>query len=43
MHRDDDAAAWSALQPWLAGTALAVPSLGLQLPWDEVYGGLGLG
>jgi Uma2 family endonuclease len=43
MHRDDDAAAWSALQPWLAGTTLAVPSLGLQLPWDEVYGGLGLG
>jgi Uma2 family endonuclease len=43
MQRDDDAAEWSALQPWPAGTPLAVPSLALDLPWDEVYGGVGLG
>jgi Uma2 family endonuclease len=43
MHRDDEAAAWSALAPWPAGTTLAVPSLGLELPWAEVYGGVGLG
>jgi Uma2 family endonuclease len=43
MQREDDAAGWSALQHWPAGTALAVPSLGLEVPWDEVYGDVGLG
>jgi Uma2 family endonuclease len=41
-QRDGDADAWSALLPWPADTALAVPSLALDVPWAEVYGGVGL-
>ena len=40
--RDDDGA-WSPLGAWERGTGLAMPSLGLALTWDEVYGGVGLG
>ena len=40
--RDDDGA-WSPLDAWARGTGLAIPSLGLALTWDEVYGGVGLG
>ena len=40
--RDDDGA-WSPLEAWDRGTGLAVPSLGLALTWDKVYGGVGLG
>jgi Uma2 family endonuclease len=33
---------WGELQPWPRGTPLALPSLGLELAWDEVYAGVGL-
>ena len=39
--RDDDGE-WSPLDAWARGTGLAMPSLGLALTWDEVYGGVGL-
>ena len=35
--------AWGALEVWPRGTPLALADLGLQLPWDEVYDGVGLG
>lgn len=41
-HRGADGQ-WSDLLPWPRGTALALPSLGLQVAWDDVYGGVGLG
>lgn len=40
-HRGADGQ-WSELLPWPRGSVLALPSLGLQVEWDEVYGGVGL-
>jgi len=40
-HRGADGQ-WGELLPWPRGTALALPSLGLEVGWDEVYGGVGL-
>ncbi len=34
--------AWSELLPWPHGSALPLESLGLEIPWDEVYDGVGL-
>lgn len=39
----EDHGAWTPLDGWVRGTDLALPSLGLALTWDEVYGGVGLG
>jgi Uma2 family endonuclease len=33
---------WSELQPWPRDTTLALPGLGVEVGWDEVYGGVGL-
>lgn len=33
---------WTALTAWPRGSTLALPGLGLELPWDEVYEGVGL-
>ncbi len=41
-HRGADGQ-WGDLLPWPRGTTLALPSLGLQVGWDDVYGGVGLG
>ena len=38
-----DDGAWSPLEAWDRGTGLEVPSLGLALTWDKVFGGVGLG
>lgn len=35
-------AGWSPLQSWAPGTSLALPGLGVELGWDEVYAGVGL-
>lgn len=35
-------AEWTPLEPWPAGTQLALDGLGLSLGWDEVYAGVGL-
>ncbi len=34
--------AWTDLTPWQRDTLLALGGLALQLPWAEVYGGVGL-
>ena len=34
--------AWTRLRAWPRGSTLALPGLGLELSWDEVYGGVGL-
>ena len=41
-HRDTADGPWSALQPWPRGTVLALPSLAIELPWGEIYDGVGL-
>jgi Uma2 family endonuclease len=41
--RSDDGGTWSDLQPWVRGTALGLPGLGVELGWAEVYAGVGLG
>ena len=41
-HRVPADAAWSELTPWPRGTTLPLDSLGLSLPWGEVYDGVGL-
>ncbi len=33
---------WSPLMPWARGTVLPVAGPGVDLPWDEVYEGVGL-
>lgn len=33
---------WTALAPWPKGSTLALPGLGIELPWGEVYEGVGL-
>jgi Uma2 family endonuclease len=33
---------WSPLEPWARGTVLPLADLGVGLPWDEVYDGVGL-
>lgn len=33
---------WSEMLPWDAGTALPLSGLGLELPWAEVWDGVGL-
>jgi Uma2 family endonuclease len=33
---------WTTLSPWPRGCTLALPGLGIELPWDEVYEGVGL-
>lgn len=35
-------AVWSALEPWPHGTVLPLAGLGLELPWGEVFDGVGL-
>lgn len=42
-HRSSDGESWSPLATWPRGAALDLPSLGLALPWDEVYKGVDLG
>lgn len=41
-HRVPADAEWSELLPWPRGSTLALDGLGFELPWDEVYGGVGL-
>lgn len=41
-HRSSDDQAWSAMADWPRGTALALPGLGIELPWGEIYGDVGL-
>ncbi len=41
-HRVPADAAWSELAPWARGTLLPLQGLGLNLPWGEVYDGVGL-
>jgi Uma2 family endonuclease len=41
-HRLAGADEWSTLAPWPKGTTLELASLGLSLPWGEVYDGVGL-
>jgi Uma2 family endonuclease len=41
-HRVPADAAWTELQPWPRGSELALAGLGLNLPWGEVYDGVGL-
>jgi len=36
----DERGIWSALEAWPAGTTLALPGLGVELRWDEVYEGV---
>ena len=33
---------WLPLEPWARGTVLPLVDLGIDLPWDEVYEGVGL-
>ena len=41
-HRVPEQAEWTPLAPWPRGSALALQSLGLSLPWGEIYDGVGL-
>lgn len=41
-HRVPADAAWSDLAPWARSTALTLAGLGLELPWAEVYDGVGV-
>ncbi len=41
-HRSSADGPWSALEPWPRGSALRLESLGFELPWGEVYDGVGL-
>jgi Uma2 family endonuclease len=41
-HRINPTDAWSTMASWPKDTALELAGLGLSLPWDEVYGGVGL-
>lgn len=41
-HRVPAGGEWSELLPWPRGSALDLAGLGFELPWDEVYGGVGL-
>ena len=41
-HRDTPDGEWQPLLPWERGTALPLTSLGLQIPWAEIYDGVGL-
>ncbi len=41
-HRVPADAAWSELAPWPRGTTLPLAGLGLELPWAEVYDGVGV-
>ncbi|MBX7169300.1 MAG: Uma2 family endonuclease [Pirellulales bacterium] len=41
-HRVPADAAWSELAPWPRGTSLPLAGLGLELPWAEVYDGVGV-
>ena len=38
-----EAGVWSDLQPWPPGTVLPLPGLGIELGWEAVYAGVGLG
>ena len=42
-HRVPADAAWTELLPWPRGTRLQLEGLGVDLGWDEVYAGVGLG
>ena len=41
-HRDTPDGEWQPLLPWVRGTVLPLNSLGLQIPWGEIYDGVGL-
>lgn len=41
-HRVPADATWSELAPWPRGSALQLDGLALNLPWGEVYDGVGL-
>ena len=41
-HRDTPEGEWQPLLPWARGTALQLKSLGLEIPWGEIYDGVGL-
>ena len=41
-HRSGDNGVWSSMADWPRGSTLALPGLGIELPWDEVYAGVGL-
>lgn len=41
-HRVPADAAWSELAPWPRGTTLPLAGLGCELPWAEVYDGVGV-
>lgn len=41
-HRVPAESDWSELAPWPRGTVLPLESLGLSLPWGEIYDGVGL-
>jgi Uma2 family endonuclease len=42
-HRVPADAEWTDLLPWPRGTRLPLDGLGVDLGWDEVYAGVGLG
>jgi Uma2 family endonuclease len=42
-RREPAAAEWTPLEPWLPGTVLPLAGLGIEVGWEEVYGGVGLG
>jgi hypothetical protein len=34
--------AWTELAPWPRGSTLKLQGLGLEIPWGEIYDGVGL-
>lgn len=41
-HRDTPEGEWQPLLPWARGSVLQLKSLGLEIPWGEIYDGVGL-
>jgi Uma2 family endonuclease len=41
-HRVPADAAWTELAPWPRGSTLKLQGLGLEIPWGEIYDGVGL-
>lgn len=41
-HRDSGDGQWSPMADWPRGSTLSLPSLEIELPWGEIYDGVGL-
>jgi Uma2 family endonuclease len=41
-HRSGDDQPWSPMVDWPRGSTLALPGLGIELPWEDVFSGSGL-